>query len=40
MPSDPTYPLANASIESGPLRDQFQALFDLIQSIAAVTSAH
>jgi hypothetical protein len=36
---DPTYPPANAEIESAPLRNQFNALKALIDAIQNVTSA-
>jgi hypothetical protein len=33
MPFDPTYPPANAEILSAPLRDQFNGLKDLIDTV-------
>ncbi len=33
MPFDPTYPPANAEIESAPLRDQFNSLKTLIDAV-------
>lgn len=36
---DPTYPPANAEIESAPLRDQFNALKALIDAIQTLTAA-
>ena len=39
MPFDPTYPPANALIDSAPLRDQFTSLKALIDAIVSVTGA-
>ncbi|MBL9116916.1 MAG: hypothetical protein JNJ83_18060 [Verrucomicrobiaceae bacterium] len=38
MPFDPTYPPASAEIESAPLRDQFNALNDDIQTRATAAA--
>jgi hypothetical protein len=37
MPFDPSYPPANAEIESAPLRAQFTGLKDLIDAIPSIT---
>jgi hypothetical protein len=39
MPYDPTLPLPNSPLESQVIRDQFQALFNLINNIATITAA-
>lgn len=39
MPYDPTLPLPNSPLESQVIRDQFQALFNLINNIVTVTAA-
>jgi hypothetical protein len=39
MPYDPALPAANAPLASQVIRDQFQALFNLINSIVSVTAA-
>ena len=39
MPYDPTLPLPNSPLESQVIRDQFQALFNLINNIATITDA-
>jgi hypothetical protein len=39
MPFDPTYPPANAEIDSAPLRSQFNSLKALIDAITTLTNA-
>jgi hypothetical protein len=39
MPFDPTYPPANALIESAPMRGQFQSLKALIDAVPTITTA-
>lgn len=39
MPYDPTLPLPNSPLESQVIRDQFQALFNLINNIVTITAA-
>ncbi len=39
MPFDPTYPPANAEILSAPLRDQFNSLKDLIDTVPTLNAA-
>jgi hypothetical protein len=39
MPFDPTYPPANAEIQSAPLRSQFNSLKALIDAITTLTNA-
>jgi hypothetical protein len=39
MPYDPTYPPANAEIDSAPLRSQFNSLKALIDAITTLTNA-
>lgn len=39
MPFDPSLPLPNSPLESQVIRDQLQALFNLINSIVSVTAA-
>lgn len=39
MPYDPTLPLPNSPLESQVIRDQLQALFNLINSIVTLTAA-
>ena len=39
MPYDPSLPLPNSPLESQVIRDQLQALFNLINNIVTVTAA-
>jgi hypothetical protein len=39
MPFDPTVPTQGETLDAGPVRGDFQALYDLIQAIAAVNAA-
>ncbi|HBJ87415.1 MAG TPA: hypothetical protein DDZ88_26875 [Verrucomicrobiales bacterium] len=39
MPYDPSLPLPNSPLESQVIRDQLQALFNLINNIASITAA-
>ena len=39
MPYDPSLPLPNSPLESHVIRDQFQALFNLITNIDTITAA-
>lgn len=39
MPFDPSLPAPNSPLQSQVIRDQFQALFNLINSIASITAA-
>jgi hypothetical protein len=39
MPFDPSLPAPNSPLESQVIRDQFQALFNLINNIATVNAA-
>jgi hypothetical protein len=39
MPFDPTQPVPGSPVNSQVMRDQFQALFDLIQNVTAISGA-